>query len=163
MVAKLANGPHMYKDENADFAEVEDQGYWDKSLADKRARHLWQQDGVYACVWPVRFWAPLMPVVAPTPPLVPRLTMGATTDDTGMKLYAYAEDKHPRLKQKTSRDDLPAYVASAWRAWALGQAEQGNIYEAGQELPSAESLAPLFDPSTPSDRPLPGQLPLPGL
>lgn len=152
-----------------DFAEVEEMGYWDRGLAAKRARHLWEQDGVYACIWPVKFWAPPAPVIPPQIP-IPNLTVGAATTDEGMKLHAYAEDKKPRLKQARSRmvlgrdvSELAASVGAAWRAWALDQAEQGNIYEAGQELPSEECLTQLFSGPTLGSIQQPAQLQLPGI
>src|SRR5687768_10662091 len=129
---------------------VEDQGYWDKAAAERRVKHLRDNDNEEASVWPVRFWAPPAPVVAlpVAPPPPPALTVGVVTTDQGMRLHAYAEDKRPRLVQPfghaSSQPPLAQFVSDAWTAWRQQQANQGNFDAAGQGQPSNTELAALY-------------------
>lgn len=181
VVAKLGVGPSQHLDAVVNFPEVEMQGYWDKASADRRARHLWDCDKVEATVWPVKFWAPYQPLPADAPPApYPVAIWGAVTQDKGQALWAYAEDKHPRLRlphttslpstsptepgADESEPPLSKLVSSTWRAWREQQATSGDFFEAGLDVPSEAELAALYreaEPPTPPPAQL--ELPLPGL
>lgn len=121
---------------------VEEMGFSDKTYADKRAKHIRDNDGVMVWVYPVKaVWA--------IPPPVPQ---GAWTTSQGRELIAYhvpGRDAQPRLSQ---------IVSDVWLSWRQQQANMGNLDEAGREQPSTQQLEVLYQEQIPSK---PAQLELP--
>lgn len=158
--------------------EVEDKAYWDKSYAQKRMDAVYKDPGIVECnIWPVRFWAAPVSVksdnVPPPDAPYPLAIWGAVTQDEGLRLHAYAEDKQARLRlpaplpRKPPEPDessqlLAHAVSHAWLSWREQQATAGNFDEAAQAGPSTESLEAMYR-STDAGPPKQLELPLPGL
>lgn len=159
VVVKAKFGAGILNDSETDQIEVEEQGYWERGRAENRASHLEEHDGVWASVFPVRFWRPAL-----SPPPTPEIhvTTGVRTVGRGQELIAYGGESRP-LRQAAGPDpDLVAAVSSAWMAWLSAQAERGNLDAIAQGGPSASELGQILAPP----RGAPGEqleLPLPGL
>jgi hypothetical protein len=155
VVAKLVWGQEPTGEADA-IPVVEESGYFDKRFAEKRAKHIRDNDGKEAWVYPVRFYWPFAPIptVPPAPPscLVP----GALTTTPGLELHAY------HVPGRNPQPSLAQTVSATWTAWRQAQAERGNLDEAGQEQPSIQTLNRLYD-ENPAHHPMQLELPMPGL
>lgn len=142
--------------------EVEEQGYWEKGYADKRAKHIISQDGVEAWVYPVRFYWPFQ-AQDPVPPPV-YLPVGPLTTKPGLELHAYhVPGVSPQAHFAASEQPLSQIVSDVWTSWRQQQADAGNLDEAGREQPDIEKLEALYEETTPVSAAKQTQLSLPGI
>lgn len=162
VVAKMLYRP----DDHPDYTvEVEEKGYWDKERAEKRAKHVREQDKVWAGTWPVKFWASGLIVQSDNVP-PPYQPTALATVGRGQEMIAYADPSRHKLRLRPvpseSEQLLQPAVSSAWSAWREQRANAGDFDAAAPDAPSAQFLRALYqEPALPAPEQL--SLPLRGL
>lgn len=115
---------------------VQEQAYLKLSHAEKRVKHLMEQDGKYAEVWPVFFDVGQLTPTYATPPLNYWPASAVYTADRGAELHDYGRDMRTRIKLPTPPGSLGDVISASWDSWRAARAAQGAFEDAAQEPPA---------------------------